>query len=345
MDELDTSFLAVRVWSPSNTVVVSFCSHMLRQGYRLLLLPKVETRKSLPSFPALGVEMLKRIFLATIASALTSTAVFSADLPVKAPLASMTPPSWTGFYIGGELGYAWSNRPDNWMPNDPVSSFFSAAASPLLVPFAGQQPLASPYNVKRSGLVGGLEAGYNWQVDPRWVAGIEADFNGANFRGWGSSSSVLSSTTNINLNTSETTDWYDTIRGRIGWLATPNLMIFGTGGWAYGQTRQSATFTFASPLVGTTGAGAGGFVVTCTNNASCYSGSSTANNSGWTAGGGVEWMFDRHWSAKIEYQFVDLGSTTVFTPAPKALIGAVSSYNVIFKDQLNVIRVGVNYRF
>jgi outer membrane immunogenic protein len=289
--------------------------------------------------------MLKRIFVATIATALTSSAVLAADLPVKAPPAPMSAPGWTGFYIGGEVGYGWSNSADNWLPNDPVSSFFSTASSPLLVPFAGQQPLANPYNVKRNGLVGGFEAGYNWQVDPRWVVGLEADLNGANVRGSGSSTSVLSNTTNINLSTMQTTDWYDTVRGRIGWLVTPNVMVFGTGGWAYGQTRQSATFTFVSQLAGTTGAGAGGFVVTCTNNAPCYSGSSTATNSGWTAGGGVEWMFDRHWSAKIEYQLVDLGSTTVFAPAPKALFGAVSSYNVVFRDQLNVVRAGVNYKF
>jgi outer membrane immunogenic protein len=253
--------------------------------------------------------------------------------------------NWTGFYVGAEVGYGWSDRSDNWVPNDPVASFFSTAASPLLVPFAGQQPFANPYAVTRSGAVGGLEAGYNWQVNPRWVLGIEADLNGSNFRGTGGGTSVFSPTTNISLSTSEAIDWYDTVRGRVGWLATPDLLIFGTGGLAYGQTHNSATQTFVSALPGTTGAGAGGFVVTCVVNTACYAGSSVATNVGWTAGGGMEWMFDRHWSAKVEYQFVDLGSQTVFAPAPKALIGAVSSFNVNFKDQLNVVRVGVNYRF
>lgn len=280
-----------------------------------------------------------------VAALCLSSAAFAADLPVKARPAPVAIPTWTGFYVGGEVGYGWSDRSDNWMPNDPVSSFFSTASSPLLLPFAGQQPLANPYAVMRRGVAGGVDAGYNWQVDPRWVLGIEADLNGANFRGTGGGTSVLSATTNINLSTSQAIDWYDTVRGRIGWLATPNLMVFATGGLAYGQTRNSATLTFVSPLPGSTGAGAGGFVVTCLVNTACYSGASMATNAGWTAGGGMEWMFDRHWTAKVEYQFVDLGSQTLLAAAPKALFGAVSSFNVNFKDQLNVIRVGMNYRF
>ncbi len=273
------------------------------------------------------------------------SAAFAADLPMKAPAAPVAPSSWTGFYLGAEVGYGWSNNADNWMPNDPVSSYFSTASSPLLTPFAGQQPLGNPYDVRRSGLVGGLEAGYNWQVDPRWVLGVEADLNGANVRGTGGSTAVLSSTTNTNLSTSQTIDWYATARGRVGWLAMPNLMIFGTGGLAYGQTRQSSTLTFVSGNPGSVGAGAGGFVVSCQVNLACYSGSSANNNMGWTAGGGVEWMFDRHWSAKVEYQFVDLGSSTVLAVSTKALIGLQSTFNVVFKDQLNVVRAGVNYKF
>ena len=197
----------------------------------------------------------------------------------------------------------------------------------------------------RNGAVGGLEAGYNWQFDPRWVLGIEADLNGANFRGTGGSTSVYSPTTNINLSSSQAIDWYDTVRARIGWLATPNLLIFGTGGVAYGQVRNSAALTFVSPLPGSAAVGAGGFAITCTVNTTCYAGSSASTNVGWAAGGGLEWMFDRHWTAKVEYQFVDLGSQTFIAAAPRALIGAVSSFNVNFKDQLNVVRVGVNYRF
>jgi outer membrane immunogenic protein len=87
--------------------------------------------------------------------------------------------------------------------------------------------------------------------------------------------------------------------------------------------------------------------------APCFTGSSSAIRTGWTAGGGVEWLLDQHWSAKIEYQFVDLGTETVRITAPICTaafcgtpVGPIpSSFNAAFRDQFNVVRVGLNYRF
>jgi outer membrane immunogenic protein len=281
-----------------------------------------------------------------------SSAAFAADMPLKAP-APVAPPTWTGFYVGGEAGYAWSNPADSWLPNDNVSSFLSAGGSPILGTLPNQQPFVSPYNVKRSGVVGGLEAGYNWQIDPRWVAGLEADLNGSNFHGSGGSTSVLISsifggTTTNSLNTSQNVDWYGTFRGRVGWLAAPNLLIFGTAGLAYGRVAESANhaFTSANPLGGAVSIVSPSASLVCTVNAGCYSGATSSTNVGWVAGGGIEWMFDRHWSAKIEYQLVSLGSSTVLAVAPPANAGSPgSSFNVVFKDQMNVVRAGVNYKF
>ena len=67
--------------------------------------------------------------------------------------------------------------------------------------------------------------------------------------------------------------WFGTVRGRLGYLITPTLLIYGTGGFAYGQVD------------------AWGF---------------SSTHTGWTAGGGVEWMFAPHWSAKVEYLYVNL---------------------------------------
>jgi outer membrane immunogenic protein len=94
------------------------------------------------------------------------------------------------------------------------------------------------------------------------------------------------------------------VRGRVGYLITPTLLIYGTAGFAYGQVD------------------AWGFSNTST---------------GWTAGGGVEWMFAPHWSAKAEYLYVDLSSNG----------GANSGWNVgyNFQPQINVVRAGVNYHF
>jgi len=81
----------------------------------------------------------------------------------------------------------------------------------------------------------------------------------------------------------------------------------------------------------------------------CFAGSSSAIRTGWTAGGGAEWLLDQHWSAKIEYQFVDLGTDTVRVTAlavPTAPAGLTAApFNAAFHDRFNVVRLGLNYRF
>ena len=82
------------------------------------------------------------------------------------------------------------------------------------------------------------------------------------------------------------------------------------------------------------------------NGVTCFAGNSSAIRTGWTAGGGAEWLLDQHWSAKIEYQFVDLGTDTVRLTAVANAPGTTpSSFNVAFRDRFNVVRVGMNYRF
>jgi outer membrane immunogenic protein len=90
---------------------------------------------------------------------------------------------------------------------------------------------------------------------------------------------------------------------------------------------------------------------TCVSNSLCFAGSSSAIRTGWTAGGGAEWLLDQHWSAKIEYQFVDLGTEIMRVTALSVGGGffppgtALSSFNAAFRDTFNVVRVGLNYRY
>jgi outer membrane immunogenic protein len=151
----------------------------------------------------------------------------------------------------------------------------------------------------------------------------------------------------------QSTDWYGTVRGRVGWLATPNLLLFGTGGFAYGRVDGSANYSIA-PAPNFVSASFGGFGFLCTGGVTCFAGGSSETRTGWTAGGGAEWLLDQHWSAKIEYQFVDLGSETVRiigTPCPgTGLITCIpppapASFSAIFHDRFNVVRLGLNYRY
>lgn len=215
--------------------------------------------------------------------------------------------------------------------------------------FIGEQPVVSSFGLNQSGAVGGFEAGYNWQLGTNWLVGLEADLSLSGLSGQASGTSVLqtagSFTQSINAQTS--TDWYGTVRGRLGWLATPDLMLFGTGGFAYGRVVDSVNYTFNGAPGVSFPETASGFSFSCTSNIPCFLGSSSGIRTGWTAGAGAEWRLAQNWSAKIEYEFVDLGNDTVrVTAAAVAVPGnAPSSFNAVFKDQFQVVRLGLNYHF
>ena len=89
--------------------------------------------------------------------------------------------------------------------------------------------------------------------------------------------------------TSDKLDWFGTVRGRLGFLATPTFLLYGTGGLAYGRVASATVNSFtATPDI--------------------YTGSTSTTRAGWTAGAGGEWMFAPNWSAKAEYLYVDLGT-------------------------------------
>jgi outer membrane immunogenic protein len=167
--------------------------------------------------------------------------------------------SWAGFYLGGNIGYAWGS-----VANNPT---------------------------KPSGVAGGVQAGFNWQQPGSpWVFGVEGDIqaNAAEetFAPWKFSN-----------------PWFGTVRGRVGY-AFDNVLFFGTGGLAFGELRAN---TFGL--------------------------SESHTNAGWTVGAGAEMGFAQHWSAKIEYLYVDLANSNF------VITGASNGY------RFGLIRAGVNYRF
>lgn len=298
---------------------------------------------------------MKKLALAIAAIALIGTPAFAADMAVKAPPPAPAPvPAWTGFYGGIQFGGGWSDEAvNNNSGNDLLSAdLISGTAVVGAAPFPG-----APRSLQ-SGLVGGLEAGYNWQWSS-WLLGIEADFSGSGMSGRDFSNAVFTTLVTQSETVEQKTNWFGTVRGRAGWLATPNLLLFGTGGFAYGRVSDSANWGLTAAPGGGIGFGSNvpPFALSCgvggksPNDVICFAGNSSGVRTGWTAGGGLEWLLDQHWSAKIEYLFVDLGTDTVRlvnTPPPPSSLptGAVpSSFNAIFHDRFNVVRLGLNYRF
>jgi outer membrane immunogenic protein len=281
---------------------------------------------------------------ATTALALVSaSSAFAADLPLKAPPPAAPVLNWTGFYIGGVAGGARSDDKVNYSANDPLSAFEIAGP-------AGGNLLVTSYNLNRSGPVGGLEIGYNWQAGSYFVLGVEADISAAAVSGSATATSIRIALpglpTQFESTTSEQdTKWYGTVRGRLGWVATPNLLLFGTAGLAYGRTSVTGNFAFSGPTAMVTG-NFGGFSLVCAFNAPCFTGASAADRTGWVAGAGAEYRFDAHWSVKLEYQFVDLGTQLLTVSAITFLPGtAPASFTAAFRDQMHVVRAGLNYHF
>jgi outer membrane immunogenic protein len=288
---------------------------------------------------------MKKLATYVVASAaLLATPAIAADIAVKAPPPAPAPvPTWTGFYGGIQFGGGWSDEAVNYSPNDPAS----------LALFVGNvQPFPSGYRISQTGAVGGVEAGYNWEWS-NWLLGVEADFSAAGMSGRASGTSLAAAAPvgsvgflNQTSTAEQSMDWYGTVRGRAGWLATPNLLLFGTGGFAYGRVAGSANHIFTGinvipVVIAVPPFGFG----PCPLATTCFAGSSSQTRTGWTAGAGLEYLLDQHWSAKIEYQFVDLGIENVRIIAANGNGFTPASFNAAFNDRFNVVRVGLNYQF
>ncbi len=167
---------------------------------------------------------MKTMLLCAAAAASLATQAGAADLPVKAsPSAAPTPfaSSWDGLYFGGNVGFG--------------STDFNASASVF--------GLSAGESVTGSGIVGGVQLGYNKQFG-MMVIGVETDFDG-------------SSMSNSTGGTETKLPWFGTARARFGVLIVPSLLAYGTGGVAYGHAEVSGqNFSFTTPGVGWT-AGAG----------------------------------------------------------------------------------------
>jgi outer membrane immunogenic protein len=289
--------------------------------------------------------MIKSMLRSAALVAVVAGSAQAADMPLKARPAPVPVYSWTGFYAGINGGYAWSgDRTTTFTPGDPLIQLLTCGG------ILGST-CALPTSSKLNGGLGGLQAGYNWQVNPYFLAGLEADFQGSAIRGSATNPTFLLGGNPTQIGTEHRVTWFGTIRGRLGLLPTDRLLIYGTGGFAFGRVDASSLLTVANPVIAS---GLGGlFGYNCTIAAgtfpNCFSGNSTRTATGWTAGAGFEFALSQNISLKGEYLYVNLGtddhalvalSTANIAPPPTP-----SSFIVSRKVDFSLARVGLNFRF
>jgi opacity protein-like surface antigen len=253
-------------------------------------------------------------------------ALFSPHGPAKEAAPPAPPPSWSDVYVGLNGGGAWSNPRSIVQP----WPFGPAAASPAIA--ASATPINQTNHL--AGFIGGLQIGANWKFADSFLVGAEADLHGVSGNTDTKWQAALTAAGGDSFATyaqrTATLNYLGTIRGRLGYLVTPTLAVYGTGGMAYGGvTSNAALFTRRI----------GGTNQTLVN--PVYQDSLI----GWTAGGGAEWMFTPDWSVKIDYLRYDLGTAqaSTFFVQPNGFYAYGATSSTRFNG--NLIHAGVNRHF
>jgi outer membrane immunogenic protein len=271
---------------------------------------------------------VKKFVAAMFTVALSAATASAADLAprpyVKAPVVVAPAYDWTGFYVGLNAGGAWNESNPTTATVFSPTGYFAATSVPAIGTVGNQ-------NINRSGFTGGVTGGYNWQVGSG-LLGIETDFNYFHINGSATGTALYPccAPTTFTVNSSESTDWLWTLRGRAGFLATPALLLYGTGGLAVANLKANYVFTdtFAT---------------------AAESAAISTTRYGWTAGAGGEYALMNGWSIKAEYLYVDLGRASTTSTNLTAFVPAIAFPTNVYTHTVNlhsnIGRVGINYKF
>jgi outer membrane immunogenic protein len=220
---------------------------------------------------------------------------------------------WTGFYAGLNAGVTSAN---SWVTKTAYQNAPGGLGTALAL---GYLPLSSAPN---NGFIGGAQVGYSRMLYD-FVVGAETDFQWVSASTTvGSSPTILSQQTPMLITRSQT--WLGTTRAKLGFTPMPYMLVYGTGGLAYGDTNLSVAISsrnVAPPI----------------NSVATQS----MTRVGWTAGAGVEFAIADRWSIKGEWLYYDLGTSSVTNPYSFAN----SSLTTTVYNNGQIFRGGVNYKF
>jgi outer membrane immunogenic protein len=252
----------------------------------------------------------------------------AADLPVKAPPPA---PTWDGVYLGGSIG--WEKSEIDWNTTCFSNLGYCGSGS-----FGGDG--SNPHNFSMSGARYGGYFGVNWQVLPAWIVGVEVD------AAWMDQSSrvtglvgcttfcgVPGAHTAAGDSTSVATSWDSSIRARAGYLVTPNVLLYGTAGLALKESDATASCAAGtSPWC----------AISTPLQARNDNGQSFVSRvqTGWTAGGGVEWRAYGNWFVRGEYRY------SGYQPwSPAFFQGNITEFHATLNSNSQMAIFGVSYLF
>jgi outer membrane immunogenic protein len=223
-------------------------------------------------------------------------------MPVKAPPIFDPPISWTGFYIGGDLGGSWgrgrTDQADVTTVNTTTTTStqtFRDTTFPVGLPqttttgpTAAAVAAFTSGKANVNGFMGGGQIGAREQFGT-WVLGLEGDIEGSTERGSFNTCSFAGCPVGSAIGTADfRLDWLATVRGIAGFLVHPKVLIYATGGVAFGGLNTD--------------------YISGINGGALTAGDARSTRTGFAVGAGVEGKIDQHWSVRGQYLFVDLGS-------------------------------------
>jgi len=288
---------------------------------------------------------MKKYFLTASLVALMATGhvhaadvVQTYDAPEVAPTATAAPAfEWDGIYVGGQIGSSWSDTD--------ISSRIGAGTFiiPPMTPLNLINGNLLDFSADASGFIGGVYAGYNFDLGNNVIIGLEQDFVWGDVDEQTGYKSFDMSTLNggspgyLNARLKVEQKWAGATRIRVGY-AMDRVLPYLSAGVAYGKVKSSVdAYLSATPL------GPNPFPVATGNpNAGIYKFSDSDTFTGWTIGTGADYALTDNVLLRFEYRYADYGSETYTRVIPG---GGTSTISYTVDHKTHDIRVGVAYKF
>jgi outer membrane immunogenic protein len=257
---------------------------------------------------------MRKFLLATTSLVALAGMVQAADLPVKAPPVVAVVYNWTGCYVGVAGGWVGSRVKHDRAPTDSLALIVGPAVTAAATTSTDARNSSGIIggtigcNMQTGGVVAGVEGDWSWTGDAKNT------FN-ENFPDLG----IISARTETG---SVKLGWLSTIRGRLGGLVSPNLLLYVTGGVAFGHFNSSLSVLTAAGTL--------------------WTGSTNTIRTGGVIGGGGEWAVGNGWSLKAEYLYADFGR---YSFAARAGDPSANNWTSTIRASEHIARVGLNYSF